>query len=327
MLNVTLPEKPRVIESKDSTAVIEINGCYPGYGNTLGNALRRVLISSLPGAAITTIKIQGIKHEFSTIPYVFEDIIQIILNLKQIRLKVFTDEPVMMTLKVRGEKEITAKDIKTSSDAEIVNPSLHIASITDKKGELDMELWAEKCLGYVPQEKRKTEKLEVGTIALDAIFTPIRKINYKIENMRVGDRTDYNKIIFTIETDGTISPENAFEYASKKLVEQFNVLAEMEKDEKKKTEKSAAKEHENKESGKKDKGAEKEKEKEDSLKITVEDLKLPNKIINILISSKIKTLGGLVKKGEDDLRAIDGLGDKGIKEIRKAVGYFGLTLK
>lgn len=326
MLNITLPEKPKIIESKDNTAIIEINGCYPGYGNTLGNALRRVLISSLPGAAITTVKIQGARHEFSTIPYVFEDVIQILLNLKQIRLKVFTDEPVVMTLKVRGEKEITAKDIKTSSAAEIVNPSLHIASITDKKGELEMEFWAERGLGYVPKETRKTEKLEVGTIALDAIFTPIRKINYKIENMRVGDRTDYNKITFTIETDGTISPEDAFEYASKKLVEQFNVLAEMEKEGKKKTEKSAGKEHKNRESGKKTKETE-GKKAEDSLKIKVEDLKLSSKIINILISNKIKTLGGLAKKGEDDLRVINGLGDKGIKEIRKAVGYFGLTLK
>ena len=322
MLNITLPEKPKIIESKNNTAIIEINGCYPGYGNTLGNALRRTLISSLPGAAITTVKIQGVKHEFSTIPYVFDDVIQIILNLKQIRLKVFTDEPVVMTLRVSGEREITAKDIKTSSAAEIVNPSLHIASITDKKGVVDMEFLAERGLGYVPKETRKMEKLDVGTIALDAIFTPIRKINYKIENMRVGDRTDYNKIVFTIETDGTISPEEAFEYASKKLVEQFNVLAEIEKDEDKKMVKSVVKERE-KEVEKK----EEKKEEEDSLKTKVEDLKLSNKIINILISNKIKTLGGLAKKSEDDLRVISGLGDKGIKEIRKAVGYFGLTLK
>ena len=325
MLNVSLPEKPRVVESKNNTAVIEINGCYPGYGNTLGNSLRRVLISSLPGAAITTVKIQGVKHEFSAIPNVFEDVIQIMLNLKQVRLKVFTDEPVMMTLKVSGEKEVKAEDIKVSSDVEIVNPSLHIASITDKKGELEMELWAGRGVGYVPKETRKMEKLEVGTIALDAIFTPIRKINYKIENMRVGDRTDYNKIIFTIETDGTINPEDAFEYASKKMVEQFSVLAEIEKDGSKKTEKSAVKEGENKDDDKKDK--ETKKNKEDSSKIKVEDLKLPSKIINILVSNKIKTLGGLIKKEEGDLRAIDGLGDKGIKEIRKAIGYFGSTLK
>ncbi|OWK27126.1 MAG: DNA-directed RNA polymerase subunit alpha [Parcubacteria group bacterium GW2011_GWA2_38_13b] len=325
MLNVSLPEKPRVVESKNNTAVIEINGCYPGYGNTLGNSLRRVLISSLPGAAITTVKIQGVKHEFSAIPNVFEDVIQIMLNLKQVRLKVFTDEPVMMTLKVSGEKEVKAEDIKVSSDVEIVNPSLHIASITDKKGELEMELWAGRGVGYVPKETRKMEKLEVGTIALDAIFTPIRKINYKIENMRVGDRTDYNKIIFTIETDGTINPEDAFEYASKKMVEQFSVLAEIEKDGSKKTEKSAVKEGENKDDDKKDK--ETKKNKEDSSKIKVEDLKLPSKIINILVFNKIKTLGGLIKKEEGDLRAIDGLGDKGIKEIRKAIGYFGSTLK
>lgn len=320
MINFTLPEKPRVIESKNNMAIIEINGCYPGYGNTLGNTLRRVLLSSLPGAAITVVKIKGIKHEFSTVPGILEDVIQIILNLKQVRLKLHTntDEPVMMSLKVHGEKEVKAKDIKVPSSVEIVNPGAHIATITDKHGELEMEIWAEKGLGYVPRESAKKENLEVGTIVLDAIFTPIKRINYTIQNTRVGERTDYDKLVFTIETDGTISPEKAFEYAAKKVTEYFKVLSEFEDIKEVVLEKKS----DEKEEKRKD-----EKEVVDPLKVRVEDLKLPLKIINILVESKIKTVSRLVKKSEEDLTAIDGMGDKGVKEIRKAVGYLGLTLK
>lgn len=316
MTQVTLPEKPRIVESKNNVAIIEINGCYPGYGNTLGNSLRRALLSSLPGAAITVIKIKGVRHEFSTIPYVLDDVIQIMLNLKQIRFKVYAEEPVMVTLKVKGEKEVTAKDIKCPSTIEIVNPDVYIAAITDKRGELDMELWVERGLGYIPQESRKREKLEVGTIALDALFTPIRKVSYKIENMRVGDRTDYNRLIFTIETDGTISPKEAFKQAAQNLVDHFQIFAELNwRKEDSIQEKAKVK------SEKRDKKA------LNPLKIKLNDLKLPLKIINLLTSNKIKTMTGLVKKRENDLKKIEGLGDKGIKDIKQAIGYLGLTLK
>lgn len=319
MTQLTLPEKPKVIESKNNIATIEISGCYPGYGNTLANAMRRVLLSSLPGAAITVIKIKDVKHEFSTIPNILEDVIQIILNLKQVRLNVHSDEPVAMNLKVSGEKDVKAKDIKAPSSVEIVNPDAHIATITDKRGVLEVELWAEKGLGYAPQELMNRDKLEVGTIALDAIFTPIRGVNYKVEDMRVGNRTDYNKLTFVIETDGTISPEEAFKYAAEKLVDHFHILTELGSAKKKEAaEKKKAKEPEAKD----------QKEKtEDPLKTKVEDLKLPLKIINILNANKIKTVSSLVKKTEDDLKVMEGLGDKGVKEVRKAVGYLGLTLK
>lgn len=316
MIQTILPEKPRVIDFKNNVAVIEISGCYPGYGNTLGNSLRRVLLSSLPGAAITVMKIKGVRHEFSTIPYVLDDVIQIMLNLKQIRFKVYAEEPVMITLKVKGEKEVTAKDIKCPSTIEIVNPDVYIATITDKRGELDMELWVERGLGYIPQESRKREKLEVGTIALDALFTPIRKVSYKIENMRVGDRTDYNRLIFTIETDGTISPEEAFKQAAQNLVNQFQIFAELNWGEEASIQEKA-----------KVKSEKRDKRAPNPLKIKLNDLKLPLKIINILTSNKIKTMTGLVKKRENDLREIEGLGDKGIKDIKQAIGYLGLTLK
>ncbi len=318
MTKFTLPEKPKVIESNNNTAIIEIDGCYPGYGNTLGNVIRRALLSSLPGAAITVVKIKGVKHEFSTIPGVLEDVIQIILNLKQVRLKFHTDEPIMMTLKAKGEKKVTARDIKGSSNVEVVNKDAYIATMTDKNAELEMELWAEKGLGYVPQEIMNREKLEVGTIAIDAIFTPIRKVSYTIEDMRVGDQTDYNKLTFAIETDGTMTPEDAFEQAIKILVNHFKALKELGSPEVK----AVAAEKKPKEVKE-----EKKPEKEDPLKMKVEDLKFPQKIINILVANKIKTVSGIIKKSEDELKEIEGLGSKGVKEMRKVLGHLGVTLK
>ena len=153
--NILLPNPPKVIKKGENRAIFEIENCYPGYGMTLGNALRRVLLSSLPGAAIVGVKIKGVNHEFSTIPHVLEDVIQIILNLKQIRFKLYTDEPVKLTLKAKGEKEVKASDIKLTSDVEIVNKDAHIATLTDKKAELEMEIEVEKGLGYVPVEQRK----------------------------------------------------------------------------------------------------------------------------------------------------------------------------
>ncbi len=239
--NILLPNPPKVIKKGENRAIFEIENCYPGYGMTLGNALRRVLLSSLPGAAIVGVKIKGVNHEFSTIPHVLEDVIQIILNLKQIRFKLYTDEPVKLTLKAKGEKEVKASDIKLTSDVEIVNKDAHIATLTDKKAELEMEIEVEKGLGYVPVEQRKKEKLSVGYIAVDAIFSPIKKVNYEIENMRVGDRTDFNRLKVDIETDGSITPEEAFQKAVNILVDCFKVLIEEERIEKKETPSARAK--------------------------------------------------------------------------------------
>jgi len=223
---ISLPQKPKIIKKQENRAIFEIDGCYPGYGMTLGNAFRRVLLSSLPGAAITAVKIKGVSHEFSTIPNVLEDVIQIILNLKLIRFKLYSQEalPIKIGLKVSGQKEVKAKDIKASSDIEIINKNAHIATLTDKKAKLEMEMEVDAGLGYVPVEQRKKEKLEIGAIAIDAIFTPIKKINYEVENMRVGERTDFNRLKIDIETDGTISPEEAFAKAADILVEHFSLF-------------------------------------------------------------------------------------------------------
>ena len=246
---IPLPQKAKVLKKEENRAVFEIDGCYPGYGMTLGNAFRRVLLSSLPGAAITSVKIKGVSHEFSTIPYVLEDVIHIILNLKQIRFKVNSPEslPLKIELKVNGEKQVKAKDIKLTSEIEIINKDAHIATLTDKKSKLEMEIEIQSGLGYVPVEQRKKEKLEIGAIAVDAIFSPIKKINYEIENMRVGDRTDFNRLSIDIETDGSINPEDAFKKAADILVDHFALFAtekkesEGEKEEDKKPKKEAKK--------------------------------------------------------------------------------------
>ena len=220
--------KIKKISEGDRDGVFEIEGLYTGYGLTLGNALRRALLSSLPGAAITQVKIKGVEHEFSTLPGLLEDMVQIALNLKRVRFKFFAGEPQVLTLKVKGEKKVTAANIETNAQVHVVNPDAYIATLTSKNAELDMEVTVEKGLGYVPVEARKMEKLPIRTIALDAIFTPVQKVNFVVENMRVGDRTDYNRLKISLETDGTISPSRALRQASNILRDHFDRISGLE---------------------------------------------------------------------------------------------------
>lgn len=223
---IPLPLKPKVIKQEKDKAIFEIESLYPGYGVTLGNSLRRVLLSSLEGAAVTQMKIKGIQHEFSTIPGVLEDVVLIMLNLKQLRFRVFSDEPQKAILKVKGEKEVVGANFELPAQVELVNKSAHIATLTNRSAELEMEILIEKGLGYQPREARKKqEKLEIGIIPLDAIFTPIRKVGFRVENMRVGERTDYDRLFLEIETDGTIQPETAFSKAAEILVSHFSLFA------------------------------------------------------------------------------------------------------
>ncbi|MDI6717650.1 MAG: DNA-directed RNA polymerase subunit alpha [Patescibacteria group bacterium] len=222
--------KIKKISETENEGVFEIEGLFTGYGLTVGNALRRALLSSLPGAAITQVKINNTKHEFSTISGVLEDIIEITLNLKKIRFKFYADEPQILTLNVKGEKEVSAADIKTNSQIEIVNPEAHIATITDKKTELKMEITVEKGLGFVPAEVRKFEKLPIGVIAIDAIFTPVTNVNFTIENMRVGEKTDFNKLKLFIATDKTISPSKALHKSANILKDHFEKISAVEVD-------------------------------------------------------------------------------------------------
>lgn len=322
MKTITLPQKPKYVKIDEKSGKFEIEGCYPGYGTTLGNALRRVLLSSLSGAAITSIKIKGVKHEFSTIPNVMEDVIQIILNLKQVRFKVFKDEPVKVSLKVKGEKKVTAKMIDCPTDAEVVNGDVHIATITSAKGEIEMEMEVGNGIGYVPVEQQERDKKEVGVIAIDAIYTPIKRVNYLIENMRVGKRTDFERITLEVMTDGSISPEEAFSKAVKILVDQFSQLSKIEKSAKK-----AEKETEEEKESVEEEG-EVEAKEEDPKKTLVENLKnLSTRTLNVLEKGKIGKVGDILKMTETQLRDLPGMGDKGIKEIKKAIGDYGYNLK
>ncbi|MDI6603051.1 MAG: DNA-directed RNA polymerase subunit alpha [Patescibacteria group bacterium] len=224
---IPLPLQPKIVKKeRKNLATFEIEALYPGYGVTIGNSLRRVLLSSLEGAAVTQMKIKGVSHEFSTIPGILEDVIQIMLNLKQLRFKIYTQEPQKAFLKVKGEKEVKGSDFEIPPQLELVNKDCHIATLTDKKAELEMEIQIEKGIGYRPREARKKEKLEIGTIPLDAIFTPIRRVAFRVENMRVGERTDFDRLFLEVETDGTISPETAFFQASDILVKHFSLFSE-----------------------------------------------------------------------------------------------------
>lgn len=311
-MKINLPQKPKITKNEGNRTIFEIEGLYPGYGVTLGNALRRVLLSSLPGVAVISVKIKGVHHEFSTIPYVAEDVIEIILNLRQIRFKKYIEEPVKLTLAVKGEKEVKAGDIKTTSDIDIINKEAPIAALTDKKAELEIEIEVASGFGFVPVESRKKDKQDIGVIAIDALFSPIRKVNFEVENMRVGDRTDYNRLRFDIETDGSTSAENVFTKACEILVEQFTILAGQEQ-----IEEEFDKETEEKNT----------EDEEDVTKIKIEGLKLTARTKGFLVDSGIRTVGGLIKKNETSLRELDGMGDKGITEIKKALKKIGLTLK
>ncbi|MBI5045808.1 MAG: DNA-directed RNA polymerase subunit alpha [Candidatus Niyogibacteria bacterium] len=313
-MDIVLPSKPRIISETEEKGVYEIDGLYPGYGHTLGNSLRRILLSSLPGAAITTVKIEGVDHEFSTIHGVKEDVINILLNLKGIRLKIHADGPQMLTLKVNGQKKITAKDIKTPSQVEIINKDWPIATLIAKDGKLNVELTAERGIGYVPREVGVKDKVEVGILAIDAIFTPVRRASYDVENMRIGGRTDFNRLRISIQTDGTISPREALERSVDIMIKQLHAISGFEEEVSAEKEKEAVL----------GETAEKATAPE---KIKIDDINLSSRIISALRDVGIKTVGGLTKKKEEALLAMPGLGNKAIEEIKEALTNLGLKLK
>lgn len=225
---IPLPDKITVNDKKDNNYQVVIEPFYPGFGVTIANALRRVLLSSLPGGAVTSFKIDGVQHEFDTIDGIKEDVVEIMLNLKKLRVHVFSDEPVKLSLSVKGEKIVTAKDISKNSDVEIVSPELVIATLTEKTSKLDMEITVEKGLGYETVEQREKQKLEIGTIAIDSSFSPVLNVGYNIENVRVGKMTNYEKVVFNILTDGTIDAEEAIKSAATILKDHFDIWSNVE---------------------------------------------------------------------------------------------------
>lgn len=230
MQTIPLPLNIEIKENKENEnqAQIIIEPCFPGYGTTLGNALRRILLSSLEGAAIIAVKIKKAPHEFSTLPYIKEDVLEIILNLKLVRiqLKDSTEQSFVLDLKAKGKKTVKAGDIEVPAGVKIVNPDLKIATLTDEKASLEMKIWIAKGRGYSMSEDLKRNDFEVGVIVCDAIFTPVIKVGLNVENIRVGEKTDYDKLILDIETDGTITHQEALKKSAKILVEQFNFITE-----------------------------------------------------------------------------------------------------
>jgi len=217
----------KTVSEKNNKGVFEITGLYTGYGVTLGNALRRALLSSLPGAAITQVKIKGVPHEFSTLPGMKEDIVEFTLNLKKVRFYFTGDGPQVLRLHFKGEGDVKAGNIEDNAFARVINKDIHLATLTKKTAELDAEITVEKGLGYIVAESRKFERVSVGSIMLDAIFSPIVRVSYQVEDMRVGERTDYNKLTIEIETDGSISPSEALHKAANVLSDHFNKISSL----------------------------------------------------------------------------------------------------
>jgi len=295
---IPLPKKPKLIKKEDNKGIFEIEGLFPGYGVTVGNTLRRVLLSSLEGAAITQVKIKSAPHEFSTIPGVLEDVIMILLNLKKINFRSFSEEPQTISLKVKGQKEVKAKDFKLTSELKLINSEQVIANLTKATAEFELECLVEKGIGYEPIEKREKEKAGVGVLPLDALYSPVKKVSMKVENMRIGKRTDFDKIILEVETNGVITPEEAFQKASDILLKQVSMLT------------TAFTEN-----------------KKDETKVKIEDLDMAERTKKALLANKIKTISGLTKKTEKNLQEIEGLGKKAIEEIKEILKNMDLELK
>jgi DNA-directed RNA polymerase subunit alpha len=323
-LQIILPSKLSVVSEDATKGIYEIDGLYPGYGHTLGNSLRRIILSSLPGAAITSLKIEGVDHEFSVVDGVKEDVITMLLHLKQVRFRLLTDEPQTVTLSVKGPKIVTASDITVSGQVEVLNKDLYIAELTGK-ATLNIEMTIQKGLGFVAKDVHKKEKTEIGAISVDAIFTPIRRVAYEVENMRVGDNTNHNRLRMTIETDGTLTAREALENSISIMIDQLHAIAGFTK--KKMVEAVAEEVDESPKSKSKAEVAQPEGEFTDILKTRIDTLDLSTRTLNSLMGANIRTIGGVARKKREDLLEIEGIGEKGIQEIKKVLSNYGITLK
>jgi len=314
--HITLPSKPRIVSEEGMQGTYEIDSLYPGYGHTLGNSLRRIILSSLPGAAVTQVKIEGVPHEFATLEGMRETVMELLLNIKRIHFVLHGDEPQTIQLSVSGTKEVTAKDFKLPSQVEIANPDLHVCDLAGK-GALELEATIERGLGYIPRDVLTKEKVEIGTIALDATFTPIRRVNYEVENMRVGDRTDFNRLHILIETNGTLAPRTALEQSIEIMIHQLSAIIGFQESV---VESASEKSPLDSARGEASVGT-------DASKIKVGDLGLSTRIVSALEDAGIKSAAGLARKTATVLLELDGIGEKAVGEIREALATHGLSLK
>ena len=306
LYEIQLPEL-KVENEETNKGRFVVEPLYSGYGMTLGNSLRRVLLSSLGGAAVTAVKIDKVAHEFSTIKGVREDVVEIILNLKKLRFRVFSDEPQFLILAKTGKGSVTAGDIKTTSEVEVVNPEQIIATIDDDKAKIGMEIKVEKGRGYVPVEEREDERLEVGMIAVDALYSPVTRVRYNVENTRVGRATDLDRLVLEVETDGTIAPSEALSRAAEILVEHFSAVAG--KDVVAVTASEAGEESSD----------------TNASKIMVEEINLTPRTTNALLNNDIKSVQDLLRLGADELRDLKGFGAKAFDEVKEKMAELGFS--
>lgn len=293
---ISLPQEPKYTALGEHFGKFEIDGCYPGYGATLGNALRRTLLSSLDGAAITSVKVKNVSHEFSTIPGVLEDVVKILLNLKKVRFHMHDDEAVKITIKAKGEGEVLAEKIHTPSSVEVINGDQVIATLTDKKSELEMECTVERGLGYVPVEHRERKEKEIGVIAVDAIYTPVVRVNYTVENMRVGKRTDFDRVTLEVLTDGSIEPEEAFRRSVSILIGQFSALLG-------------------------------EKPSLELETLSEEFSGFSARTRKVLEAYELKKFSDIAALSEEEVRDFAGMGEKSLDEVREALQEAGLSFR
>ena len=304
-------EKPTIkTETDDNYGKFTVEPLERGYGTTLGNSLRRILLSSLPGAAVTSVKIEGILHEFSTVPGVKEDVTEIILNLNKLALRLDGDSPKRAMINATGPKEVTAADIIADPDVEIFNPDLHIATL-DEGASLVMEINLATGRGYRPADQNKNDNTAIGVIPVDSIFTPVRKVNFTIENTRVGQITDYDRLILEIWTDGSISPKESVSIGAKIMEEHLKLFIDL-TDSMESVEIMVEKE---------------EDQKEKALEMTIEELELSVRSFNCLKRANINTVEELTHKSEDDMMKVRNLGKKSLDEVKHKLEELGLSLR
>lgn len=303
---IHIPTLGAITDHSPTSATFTIEPLHTGYGMTLGNSLRRVLLSSISGAAVTGFRISGVNHEFTTIPGIKEDVVAIMLNLKGIRFKVFSDEPQIIRLAKKGKGVIKAKDLQLNADTEVVNPDHVIATIDDPKGSIEADLMVETGRGYRALDEQSIDKKSTDMILLDALFTPVLRVRYKVENTRVGQMTDLDKLLISIDTDGSITPREAFEEAAAILVNQYTALAGQTKVE----------------AGvsfgaiETTPGGTEETEEPAELMTSIEDLNLSARTTNALINNDIQTIKDLVSLSEAELRDLKGFGNKALDEVK-----------
>jgi DNA-directed RNA polymerase subunit alpha len=303
--------KVEYAELSDTYGKFVVEPLDRGFGVTLGNSLRRVLLSSITGAAVTSVKIDGVLHEFSTIPGVVEDVTQIVLNLKELTLRLYTDKPKLLRLDVKGKKDVTAGDIQEDPEVQILNPTLHLATLDKKDTRLAMEIVVERGKGYVPAERHRRSEHVIGVIPIDSIFSPVQKVNYTVEDTRVGHATDLDRLVLEIWTDGSVRPEEALQEASRLLIDHFRLFAGIADE----TSAGAAF------------NVAEDPDKARLMAMPIEELDLSVRPYNCLKRAGIQTVGDLVKKSEEEVAAVKNFGRKSLDEVKEKLAAHGLSLR